>query len=60
MFYLGLALCVLVSGISLLTGDGVLLRVSYDFGEQKNTVGVVCIFLSLALFGVGIKSLRNS
>ena len=59
MFYLGLAICFLITGLSLIVGDGTLLRVPYDFGEHKDVMGVLCIGCSLLLFGAAKKALRN-
>jgi hypothetical protein len=59
MFYLALAFCLLVTGISLITGDGTLLRVPYDFAEYKNVAGFFLLGCSIFLFRAGNKSLRN-
>ena len=59
MFYLGLAICFLVTGLSLVVADGTLLRVPYNFGEHKNIVGVLCICFSILFFWAAKKALRT-
>ena len=60
MFYLGLAICFLITGLSLIVGDGTLLRVPYNFGEHKSVVGVLCVGCSMFLFWAAKKALRTN
>jgi len=63
MFYLGVGLCLLLAGYSLLSGDSGRLpygsKIPFYFGEYKDIVGAVFLLAGVALIWVGIKSIQN-
>lgn len=50
MFYIGVGICLIISGCSLLAGDdGRLLRASFSFGKYKDVAGSTFVLAGIAL-----------
>lgn len=63
MYYIGLALLLLVFGVYLLFGDRSYLpsgKMPIDFGEYKNMAGAALIYLGIVFGWLGIKSFRRN
>ncbi len=61
MFYLGLAIFLLLAGYNLITGDGSIPggKIPFHFGEYKNVLGVFFLASGALLLRLGVRSLRE-
>jgi hypothetical protein len=56
VYYLGVGICLIISGCSLLVGDdGMLLGASFSFGKYKDVAGSIFVLAGIALVWRGMR-----